>query len=385
MSHPTPFAAASFAALLAFAATAHAEPPADEPLSPVFASLDEGFGLRSTDDAYRLRIGGLLTPRIGVRANDDVQTFADVSLARLNLTGHIADELFTYQFQLGFAKEPTLLDLEIDAHPSSWLTIRLGRYRTPFSREFMTGLPVIALPSRSFVSDRFRADRDIGVTLAATPFDGKLEVQVGAFDGSGTGRPFEDSRPMALARFVTSPLGPVPYDNTVLTFDAPFRFAIGGGAYTSQRRGRRLLSDPSTGLVEEVVSDTAQSRSAIGIDVALRIERVSMLAEAYLARSQARDEAPVERSSGGFAQATVGLWERHLDSTFRFNLYAPDFDHHGLSGLRRYEVGLNWYILGKPLRLQMRYAYGEQDGSFTEPIVASQLAHEVVAQLMLSL
>ena len=144
-----------------------AQDPEEEPTAEAFASLQDGFGVRSKDGRSVLRLGSLFAVRGFVEVPDegDVVPRAEVRLARIAVFGHLAGGMCRYFGQLEMAKGVSLLDLELTGDFRPELQIRVGRFRTPYSREFIMPLTDMQLVARSVVSDYFRADRDTGVSV----------------------------------------------------------------------------------------------------------------------------------------------------------------------------------------------------------------------------
>ncbi len=163
--------------------------------TPASAGYDKGFFIRSVDDPYSLNINLMLQTRFTWEGVDGGPDEAQLALkrARLKLTGTAFDDDLGYFFQAEFGSgEVKLMDFFLDyGIVPGKLHVRVGQWRRPFSREFITAVTKLDLVDRSPVDKAFRADRDIGVALhnryeKSPPF----EWVVGAFNGTGAGSRF---------------------------------------------------------------------------------------------------------------------------------------------------------------------------------------------------
>lgn len=99
---------------------------------------------------------------------------------RFSLSGRL-DGGFDYFLQSNFG---SLLDarIGITVHPS--VTIDAGRFKTPYSREFLTGAGSIDFVNRSQSVTALAPNRALGVAVRG-PIDDALHYSVGLFNGGG--------------------------------------------------------------------------------------------------------------------------------------------------------------------------------------------------------
>jgi len=353
--------------------------PADEegPSAEAFASLQEGFGVRSRDGASELRVAGLLAVRgvVSKPPDEDASGEARVRLGRLAVQGHLADGLIRYFAQLEMAGGVQLLDLEVALALAPELQIRVGRIRTPFSRQFLVPLFAQQLPLRSVVSDYSRAGRDTGLTVEGRAFDGRFEYRVGAYDERLT------DTPLIVGRLAVDPLGPLGYDETTARNPGDPRFSLGVNAFRGGRQREVRVADPTTGVVtSELAPETL--RSAIGFDAAARVGPLGVSAEAFLGQRSAAtgDEA---KGAGAFVQAGVFVLPPHFEIVARYDWLTPDRDT-SLRGLQRGEVGLNLYLLDAHLKVQASYVYTDVTDAVAAQVPAGS-GHLVDLQVLLAL
>lgn len=368
------------------AAQGLAEEVSEPPGPQVFASTDEGFGARAADGSFAVRLGGLLTMRNGLRdmAGSARTPFSEVRLARLAFGGHVGRPFLHYFLQAEFAgaSGPRLLDAEVAFAPMSELRIRLGQFRLPVSRQFMTGLPQIGLTERSFVSDYFRVGRDTGIMAQGQAWAGRFEYYAGVFNGNGVNAGGNDNPELLyVARVVWAPLGALPYDETLAQEGGPLRMAVGvSGAHDRLARSHDQLS-PTAGNFE-AVSDPDLVRAVFGFDVTLTVAGLWLTVEGFR-ESRNPEGAGRYLGAGGFLQAGYFV-DPALELVGRLNWLAPDTEATDLDGVRRLELGGNWYLAGNHAKLQLRYAYTEVDAEVAQlPAVAT--GHEEVLQCQLQI
>lgn len=338
-----------------------ADPTPEQENGPhvVHADLREGFELESKDGKQSLRIGGLFSGRATVSHADGDDTNIDgtIRLARLMTRGRLLGPELTYFFQGEFAGNPRLLDMELTYSPADTLTLRFGRLRVPFGREWITGLNTLMFPDRSVVSDAFRPGRDTGVTAESRLLDGKMEARLGAYGEDG------DRWPLAIARLAFAPLGALAYSEDANEQGGPPRFAIGlNGSYDKKTPTQQVV-DLTTG---EIVTQPQATRERIagGVDLGFRAGGFAAFAEAYVDRIDAVG-APAVVRAGTFAQAGYFVIPSRFEVAGRFSLLAPDVEDTHADGLQRYELGLSYYLFDGALKIQGRYAYDRITGGAT--------------------
>lgn len=382
----------AFLVALVFALPAHAqtadeadedrvlEVPVDAPASAeAFASLEEGFGVRSVDGALQLRIGGMFAVRSLYDAPDPGENSGRVELrlGRLFVSGHALARTLRWFAQLEMAGGVRLLDLELTIAPLPELTIRIGRFRTPAGREWLTPLNNLALIDRSVVSDFFRSDRDTGASLEGRLFDGILEYRAGVFDETLT------SSPLITGRLAIDPLGAMPYDETTARAPGDPRMSFGVWSYRVARQRRMEVVDLDTGVVTSVTGPETERR-AVGGDFALRVGPVDALAEIFFDRRRPEGGASTN-GAGAIAQVGVFVIPGLLQLAARYDWLTTDREASTV-GMQRVEVGCTLSFLEAHLKLQPRYTYTHTDDAVAASLPPlARSGHLVDLQLLLAI
>lgn len=120
---------------------------------------------------------------------DDQSARAQVSAARLRVGG-VLDGGFRYDLQTNFAASPSLLDARVGWVHSDAFAIDAGRFKTPFSREFLTYAGSIDFVNRSRVVSALAPNRQLGVRLSGQ-LDQHVSWAAGGFTGASNNVPGE--------------------------------------------------------------------------------------------------------------------------------------------------------------------------------------------------
>lgn len=318
----------------------------------VSASPSDGFGVRSSDGRYSVRFGAILSPRVGLDVSDagDVEPFARLHLARLLLSGNVLGPHIHYLVGVELTREPYLRDMEMTFECRPELQFRVGRFRIPFSRQFLTSRAVLQLTDRSLVSDFFRAGRGTGLALEGQLFERRAEYRVGVYDAmSGTG---PSNGLTAAARLGYAPFGPLALDETTARDAGDIRLAVGLSAYTTMLPRDTAPGPEATAPLE---------RSAGGLDVALRAGPVGLSAEAFLDRRRYAD-VDDQVGVGAFVQAGVFVVPALLELTGRVGGLAQDPGSASDTSAWRAELGVTYYLLEAGVKLQAGYGYTSVPG-----------------------
>jgi hypothetical protein len=127
--------------------------------------------------------------------------------ARVGLVGHLG-RIAGYQVSAAVSNgSPELFTAFAEITPFRFLSLRAGQMRVPFSRESMTTEEFLTFPERPLATRELAYLRDIGVSARAHGFQDRLELLLGAYNGSGPNRGNDNLDPMLLVRVAAVPLG----------------------------------------------------------------------------------------------------------------------------------------------------------------------------------
>lgn len=166
------------------------EGSSDEGAAEPLAGWDGGFYLRSRDGRFRLEPSGRLQLRHDTLIVDrgDNETAFQVRRGRFKLSGHAWTPKLRYAMQLGLGGgDVALLDYWAEwRFGDSPVRLRVGQWKKPFSRQFMTSSGDLDLVDRAPTDDAFGSGRDLGVALHDGYYSSpRFEWALGLFNGTG--------------------------------------------------------------------------------------------------------------------------------------------------------------------------------------------------------
>jgi len=109
-----------------------------------------------------------------------------VSKGRFKISG-IFNDTFGYKLQATILKSPSLIDANVYYKPTSHLTVKLGRFKSPFSYEYDTGAGSIPFVKRSTVVNQLDPKRQLGVQFQVYTPNRFLRLMGGFFNGDNNG------------------------------------------------------------------------------------------------------------------------------------------------------------------------------------------------------
>ncbi len=159
-------------------------------LPPPQVGFDKGFFIASPDDAFRLVLGGRVQFRFVYEnvAGEPRGNEAHFELPRMRfkMGGHLFDKRIEYKAQIDFAKgQVSLKDAFLDIVGNEWLILRMGQFKTPYSRQFIASSTKQHFVDRSITHKAFAPDRDVGILLTSDWKKAPLEYAIGVFNGTG--------------------------------------------------------------------------------------------------------------------------------------------------------------------------------------------------------
>jgi hypothetical protein len=383
---------------------------ADEPTAVAKRRFEPGSGLTftSTDGRFELttKLRGQFRWTLDHEgASGSTLQSLQIRRARLQFTGHAFGEHNAFKVELGFS--PRDLNLDVDGSRTTplldWyvdfthlrdLSLRIGQFKVPYSRQRVVSSGDLQLVDRSIANNEFNLDRDIGLDLHSEDFLGleRLRYHVGAYLGEGRDQ-FELStfEMMYIGRVEVLPMGMFEdYEEADLERGSKPRLSL-GAAYAfldgAQNNQGVLGSAPTDGGTTDYHNVTADLMffvagfSLFG-DVYWRTGRREF-GEATIVDALGRvAPAPREAARNGIgwsAQSGFLVPETPLEIAARYAMVVPLEQATSLPRRDEAGGGLSWYFAGHPLKLQLDYFAGWEDARTTE------VDHAVRLQLQASL
>jgi hypothetical protein len=310
---------------------------AQETAAPVLAGYDNGFVLRSADGANSLRLLGLLQLQLAheeVAGAPSTQTVF-VNRARVGLLGSVFSRDLRYMLVVEFGgRGVQLLFATIDyTVVPSWLSVRVGRFKLPFSRTFITMASQLSLIDRPLTvgPSVFGDTVDVGIALH-NGTSGRFEYSVGLFSGAGSGSPADHIDPLLSVR--------VGYNHGDL--DGYSESDLDGGPLRWGVAAAALVDFDTDGEHASYTSGT--------VDFTLEAHGFSLSSAFYVGAQQDGQRWPAQRLAAIGHHTQLGyVIAQRVEPVVRYAMVMPTRTgetRHDLAG------GLNVYLHGHGLKLQ---------------------------------
>lgn len=173
-------------------------------------------------------------------AGDDKPSFR-VRRCKTKLAGWVYDQSLRYELQLNWANNKPLEDANVSydlSQGKNLLVIKAGQFKVPFGRQELTSSGNQEFVDRSIVSTTFAKGRDIGLQVSGLTWNGKLDWQVGAFNGAGPNATANDNTHLQVdARLSWQPLGKLALSEGDLNVSPKPKIALAAQYESNDRRG----------------------------------------------------------------------------------------------------------------------------------------------------
>ncbi len=201
------------------------------------------------------------------RVGDETDLQASVPVGRVILQGSFFDSQLHFFAQPEFGGGSTrLLDLFAEWHVSDALQFRVGQFRTPYSRAFITPLTNLELPTRGLLVDAFGLGRDTGAMASGTLADGGFHYDLAIVNGATINdRDGNRDVPAIVGRTEFRFGEPVPYNQAPsLALEDPRGLTLGlGGAFS--RRAVQGAPGTSTEQLWNAAADLAWMHGPLSV------------------------------------------------------------------------------------------------------------------------
>jgi phosphate-selective porin len=252
--------------------------------------------------------------------------------ARLSLSGELLKNV-RFKIQVDAAKNPALMDAQIDVQFKPYLGMRIGQYYVPFSLENNTSDADLETILRSQVVNALSPSRDIGsqgrdIGAMLTGRYSIAEYCLGVFNGAGINKLDTNKAKDVAARLILHPTSTL---------------AIGGSLY----RGRHnpLQSFP----------DVARTRA--GLEATFKTGPWSLAGEFIAGKDD------LVSRSGWYLQGGYFVLPEKLQAVIKWDTYDQDRDMPG-DRTDLFTLAANWY-LWKKTKLAVNYNLYRKEGEGT--------------------
>ncbi len=167
------------------------------------AAYDNGLRFQSEDGNYRMRFRILGQFQLSVNDTDEELTSTNFDVRRLRFLwdGNAFRQWLLYSVVLDASVDEILIDMYFTAAYKNEIAPRVGQFKVPFYREFLTSSAGLQLVERSIVNREFSLDRDIGASILGGLTSGyHISYLAGVFNGDGRNGTSVDSNLLYAGR-----------------------------------------------------------------------------------------------------------------------------------------------------------------------------------------
>lgn len=327
----------------------------------------KGAYIKTPDDRYSLKLNVRTQGLFKYEDQEDEKNTASFSVkrARLLAGGNMFYPWMQYFTQITLEGTSTgLRDAYIEAAYYDWAKPRIGQYKVPFDREFLTSAFNLELIDRSIASNAFNLGRDIGIQVSGSLLQDQLAYAVGMFNGSGANQNNQDQNFMYVGRMVYTPFGSFPYSEGALDTPAAPKLAVGAaGAYMPglEPGERKTLAGPlgNTNIVP-VNSDVYE----LTADLAFKYLNFFFQGGYYFRNIDPEKSTPYgsQNAQGFYFQGGYFLVPKKFELAGRYSWVNPNNPNQTDDNEQQeYTGGLSYYIDGHNLKLQANYSYFDNE------------------------
>lgn len=324
---------------------------------------DGGFYVKTEDDSFSLRMNGFAQVRYTFfepekgKSNHNF----DVALARIAFSGHVFDPNVSYFMQyeastFGNNNRVSALDWWMKYNFTPDFALQAGRFILPYSRQFYTHPGNLLFSDLSAADYAFNLQRAIGThaggKIGPVAFDGALTNSIRALDAGGQHN-FGDELAW-LGRVELDILEPYGYLESSSTPVSAPQLSIGAaGAFNP-------IDEAST--FQNVLPGDRTTNATL--DAGFRWDRFTLQAAGHFRHNNFKT---LGRKSGDdwgyYAQAGFYLVPERWELAARVS--GVDFARSNNPDVRgdimEYTAGLNYYLYGHNVKLQMDYSFIDTD------------------------
>jgi phosphate-selective porin OprO/OprP len=337
-------------------------PSGDEWIKKIEVGYKKGAYIKTTDDRFSLKLNVRTQGLFKYEDQEDQKNTESFSVkrARLIAGGNMYYPWMQYFTQITLeGGSAALRDAYIEAAYYDWAKPRIGQYKVPFDREFLTSAFNLELIDRSIASSAFSLQRDIGIQLSGKLLQDQLNYAAGMFNGSGANQSNQDQNFMYVGRMVYTPFGSFPYSEGALDTPQTPKLAVGvaGGYLPGLEPGeRKTLAGPlgNTDIVS-VNSDVYELTS----DLTFKYLNFFFEGGYYFRNIDPEEPTPLgdENAQGFFLQGGYFVIPKKLELAARYSWINQDNPNQKNQNEKEYTGGLSYYLDGHNLKLQANYSY----------------------------
>jgi phosphate-selective porin len=349
---------------------------AQEQNKDFYITKGKGYEFHFYDDAYELQVDfrgqfRAFTPFNSYpKTPEDFQdktTSFNINRARIKIGGHVFKPYYSFYFEQDI-RGMNLLDFRFMIEKYSFLKLKIGQWKSRFSRERMISSGNQQAVDRSLINSIFTIDRQQGISLygdldggGAANFTYFAEVLSGSGRG---GRTNDDTKLMYLLRLQWNPNGDIlKYSGSDLEIHEKFvsSIAIAGVTNTSKYTAFSTSGGVQLYGFEEGIAGQYKIDQLL-FETAFKYKGFSW--EQELHYKNIDDKVNLEQTTlignyfqiGYFLNQSFPKIPKELEIFARQSFYDPNTE---IDNNNNYEftVGCNWFFHGHKNKLTFDYSY----------------------------
>lgn len=236
----------------------------------------DGFGWKSADGAFQLKLRGLLQTDGRFYLADDRKPVSDTLLVRR--ARPIVEAIFFKDFELRLVPDfgdgkSQLIDASLDWRVSPSLTLRAGKFKVPIGLEALASDANLPFVERGAAS-AMAPVRDVGVQASGEPRGGRFSWTVGVFNGQAdgvTGDGDSDDDKELAGRFLFRPFRQPSGDAAAIDLTVGVAFSAGRTSGTTTATGLPSYRSAGNQTFFSYRSDSTAAGTAIADGTRRRI------------------------------------------------------------------------------------------------------------------
>lgn len=344
------------------------------------AYTSKGFQIKTSDDKFLLHVASRLQFRFATPGDQNPLTFDDlesdesvfkINRARLKVGGHGFSPYLKYYWEYELA-QGKLLDFRLMFEKYEGFNIKVGQWKTFYTRERVVSSGEQQLADRSIITRPFTADRQQGISVYGRLFKGSvadMTYHTSVLTGTGRGSfNNDDNHLMYVGRlqwnFLGRELGMTSSDLKYHEKPTPL---IAFGALTNRSPFTRFSTSGGGQLIGFEDGVAGQYRINQGlIETAIMYKGFSWQNEFHYKEIKDKVNNNITTLLGSYYQAGYFfhyLWPsfpKSLELAARYANYVPDrdLDPHE----EEYAIALNWFFKGHKNKLTAEVSIFDFEG-----------------------
>lgn len=330
--------------------------------TPIDYKLGKGFTFTSRDEKFQLTLGGRMQFRYTYTNKDDKYTTKtdrtdtsqfDLKTARLIAQGYAYSKDLTFKLEIdpralaSSTSQKGLVEASMNYKLIDAAQLKIGQFKTPFSRQEITSDAALQFVDRSIVVNAFKHSYDTGAMLHGKVLNGIVYYSGGVFGGAGQTSTRTSNNALFAARLAVNPLGDMEYSEADLNREAKPLLSFGANYFRNTLNKTAAATATSTGFDNTMsnyaasggwfYTDTLNNNTfavngdkvdidSYGADMAFKWMGLSLQGEYLLAQAQNHRTEGLRRAQGFYAQTGYTIIPKTLEAAFRYSYLDPNRD-----------------------------------------------------------